>query len=673
MPNYRKSFNFRNGVQVDEDNFIVNPLGLVGIGTTVPSELLDVLGNAKISGILSVNQLYVNNITNNVGGTGGDFTQINVGVTSISSGIITATSQSELVTYYGDGGKLLNLPTSQWVDVNVGLGFTSIYAQGFVGVGTIDPRFLFQVGGNNSVFSFINGVGIDNNGNILATGIVTARSFVGFGSEITLLNANNLTLGNLTNSIFPSNINLSGIITAGNYFNGRLVGVANTADSITNTSNIRVNSINSGFSTSGISTVTDKLHIEGSVGVGTLNPNSDIHLRRTSSNAQLQITSDSNIARLILGRSTGTLNGVVIQTGDSSGSNSEVTINSLDIRNYAPGNLNNFIRPSSTPNIKFNWINDFTNSILMSLTDNGRLGLGITNPNTTLSVVGTSTVTENSFVGGNLYISDQVFANNNLNVSNNVILSGNLGIKTTSPVNDLQIGANPLFGNGISINSNGNVKSTGIVTAVSFSGDGSQLTSLNPGNIGNGSLNGSLNINTSGIVTASSFVGNGFNLTSIRPENIQSGSLSGNYNIGISGGINLSGVITATSFTGDGSNLSNLTPENIGNGTIDGNINVFTTGIVTAASVSATSFIGSGSNLTNLTPENIGDGTISGTKNIDINGSININSAGIITSPGGFTSGEGLPVEITTSENNNSIILTVSGIGSVTLPLVPFV
>ena len=46
MANFSKSFNFRNGVQVDNDNFVVNPQGLVGIGTTVPTEILEVLGGA---------------------------------------------------------------------------------------------------------------------------------------------------------------------------------------------------------------------------------------------------------------------------------------------------------------------------------------------------------------------------------------------------------------------------------------------------------------------------------------------------------------------------------------------------------------------------------------------------------------------------------------------------
>ena len=34
--------------------------------------------------------------------------------------------------------------------MDVGLGFTSIYNEGNVGVGTTDPRFTFQIGPNNN-------------------------------------------------------------------------------------------------------------------------------------------------------------------------------------------------------------------------------------------------------------------------------------------------------------------------------------------------------------------------------------------------------------------------------------------------------------------------------------------------------------------------------------------
>ena len=58
MANYNKQFNFRNGVQVDDDNLIVTQTGLVGIGTTVPTESLDVRGgNVTVSGFLTASQL----------------------------------------------------------------------------------------------------------------------------------------------------------------------------------------------------------------------------------------------------------------------------------------------------------------------------------------------------------------------------------------------------------------------------------------------------------------------------------------------------------------------------------------------------------------------------------------------------------------------------------------
>ena len=51
MANIKKSFNFRNGVQVDDDNLKVSPVGQVGIGTTVPTEALDVRGNLVVFGV----------------------------------------------------------------------------------------------------------------------------------------------------------------------------------------------------------------------------------------------------------------------------------------------------------------------------------------------------------------------------------------------------------------------------------------------------------------------------------------------------------------------------------------------------------------------------------------------------------------------------------------------
>ena len=167
MSNFKKAFSFRNGVQVDTDNFVVTTAGLVGIGTTVPTEFFHVLGDAKFEDNINIGSVEVTGI--------GTFDQIKVGsaiTISANSGIITATA------FYGDGATLSNLPTSQWLDIDPGLGFTSIYAQGNVGVGTDDPtgNYVFQVGSDPSTGDNLPGVGIASDGNAHFSGIITATN-----------------------------------------------------------------------------------------------------------------------------------------------------------------------------------------------------------------------------------------------------------------------------------------------------------------------------------------------------------------------------------------------------------------------------------------------------------------------------------------------------------------
>lgn len=175
MANFRKSFNFRSGVQVDSDNFVVTPLGLVGIGTTVPTQLLDVKGTAAVSGLVTTKDLYVSGIST--------FNQVTVSGDTVTAGVVTASY------FYGDGAALTNIPTSQWVDVDVGLGYTSIYAAGSVGIATTDPRYTLQIGDNPTVSNQY-GVGINSSGDIYTTGIVTAKGFVVSGGVATFENVN---------------------------------------------------------------------------------------------------------------------------------------------------------------------------------------------------------------------------------------------------------------------------------------------------------------------------------------------------------------------------------------------------------------------------------------------------------------------------------------------------
>jgi hypothetical protein len=125
MANYNKQFNFRNGVQVDDNKLIVTQTGLVGIGTTVPTESLDVRGgNLAVSGFATASQLRGQTLVVSGKATVDEvaFTSSVVGAgVSISSGFITATDPTGIVTYYGDARFLSGMPTSQWLDIDVGL------------------------------------------------------------------------------------------------------------------------------------------------------------------------------------------------------------------------------------------------------------------------------------------------------------------------------------------------------------------------------------------------------------------------------------------------------------------------------------------------------------------------------------------------------------------------
>ena len=198
MANIKKSFNFRNGVQVDDDNLKVSATGLVGIGTTVPTEALDVRGNAVISGVTSAVTLQAGVATI----TTLNPTEIIGAGVSIKSGIVTASSG--IITYFGDGINLLNLPTSQWEDTIVGAGVSSIYnTGGNVGIATTAALFTLQVG--NDANSGQKGVGISSFGDIKASGIVTATGFVGaLTGDVT---------GRISGDVV-GNINSTGVSTA---------------------------------------------------------------------------------------------------------------------------------------------------------------------------------------------------------------------------------------------------------------------------------------------------------------------------------------------------------------------------------------------------------------------------------------------------------------------------
>ena len=500
MANYNKSFNFRNGVQVDDDNFIVNANGLVGIGTSIPREFLDVHGTAKITGLVTATNLAVTGVS-----TFYSDVKVGSGITfNPSTGDVRATA------FYGDGSTLSNIvgfSTNAWIlniaqtglstSLNIGIGTQAldaydlvigsdplvsegisfdgssgnVYSSGIVTASSFSGDLTGNVTGN------INSSGVSTfatlkvgTGVTISGGIVTATSFVGplTGTATTTTNIPNLTgaitssntttsLGSFTSAqlataltdetgsgvnVFATSPTLvtpvlgsatatsivvgsgvtinsggitasAGIITASGFvgtLTGSVVGIASTARDLTSDARVSIAHIASQTSSIGISTVSTRLYAE-SIGVGTNSPSSDVHIRR-SSTSTLQVTSDTAEAIVAVGRST-TLTGSngALRFGNTAGIYPYSTTKTLDIINYDTGNINQYLHYGSagvgTGN--FNWIYaPNSNNPLMTLTYEGNLGLGFTNPTVKLQVSGIASVS--SLVSQNITATGSVVA-----------------------------------------------------------------------------------------------------------------------------------------------------------------------------------------------------------------------------------------------------------------------
>lgn len=449
MANIRKSFNFRDGVQVDEDNFIVNSQGLVGIGTTVPAESLDVRGNINVVGVITAGNEFVSalNVTGFATITDGTFGRLE----APTSGIVTATTG--ILTYFGDGSTLSNLPTSQWIDTDVGAGYTSIYAAGNVGVGSTDPRFTFQVGGNTqtAVGVFTGGVGINSTGNVLVSGILTANSIFGNGPGIEALDADHITKGTLAQQFLPviddgvitSGLNLSGIVTAGQFIGpltGDVTGTATTAQTLTGTPDITVDDIIASTLTVGFIKDFNDLGVEGQVGVGTTAPLSNIEVKQVGLSS-VYIGSTSDAAVITLGRGTPSNTSGQIRFGNESTGFPYSSNKSLDVINFDTGNVN-FYLEAGTAGLgtgDFHWHRRKNTARLMTLTYGGNLGLGITTPSHRLHVSGISTFTSNAYFNGDVTIEGNLIIDDiSANISGN--LTGNVNAASgISTFNNLRV------------------------------------------------------------------------------------------------------------------------------------------------------------------------------------------------------------------------------------------
>ena len=376
MANHKKSFNFKHGVQVDVDNFVVNSIGNVGIGTSAPGQLLDVYGTARVNGLTTTTTLTVT-------GDSQFNSDVKIGTAvTVSNGIVTATS------YYGDGTKLSGIvgySTEAWI---INVGRTGLSTTLKVGIGT----------DSNDNYDLVIGTGISfsgNAGNITASGIITATSgFIG------TVRASDLT-GTISDDRLPNTITSN--------ITGNLTGTASSATvaaGLTNTPDINVGLLTAtnivGTSLSvGLITSTSSLHLTGtgsSIGIGTASPTTDLQIRRSGSNSVLEVVSDNHKAKIGLGNSLG--------IGNSS---AEIRFHNrnLELYNYDTGNIDTIIHDGTGAGTtgNFRWIyGQGSNSVLLSLTYDGNLGINESNPTHKLHVGGASTFTGAAHFANNVTI-----------------------------------------------------------------------------------------------------------------------------------------------------------------------------------------------------------------------------------------------------------------------------
>ena len=306
MPsNYKTVINFRDGIQVDTDDLISNN-GLVGIGSTIPRQQLDVRGNIIVSENSEFNNVKVTGITsfqNDVAVSSGSSVgigtsvpeaafQVGIGTTGFTvdeQGNVTA------VEYFGSGANLTNIPASVWT--NPGAGNT-IFTLKDVGIGTEQPRGGADFGvGYEILMDAESGIGTFE-------GIVT--------KNITVLNQTGAGQGNV-----EAEVGTFSTITATSNITGSLIGNADTATLATNAQGLTdvpaiiVSSIVSGGGTFSNLTEFESIQVSGGI---------------TASNGIVTATTFS-------GTATTSLNASIAY---GIGGDPDIQVDSVDINGTAP-------------------------------------------------------------------------------------------------------------------------------------------------------------------------------------------------------------------------------------------------------------------------------------------------------------------------------------------------
>ncbi len=426
----------------------------VGIGSTIPTSKLEVVGDANVSGVITATAFYGDGseLTGIVSskwdsGASGIHTSSNVGIGTTNptsrlqivgdanvSGVITATA------IYGDGSNLINLQgRTQWDS-----GASGIHTSSNVGIGTTNPTSKLQVVGDANI-----------------SGVVTATSFVGDGSGLVGIVATN-----------------SGVEVRNND------SILGTASTINFTSNIQASFLN------GTATITNTkpsqfevtsigIHTLSNTGIGTTNPTS-----------KLTVTGDALITGVITASSfSGNATSATTADYATSAGSASVATNLANAANITTGTINS-ARLSGSYNINIAG----TATTATNLADAANITTGTINSSRlsgsyNINIAGTATTATNviggigsisqlrvtglsTFVNGPVLIGSATSTGTGsqpLQITGSAYISGNTGIGTTRPTSNLYVVGTSLITGISTFNSNVTFNDSLIVSAGSVS------------------------------------------------------------------------------------------------------------------------------------------------------------------------------------------------------------
>ena len=468
----------------------INTLGRVGIGSTLPTVELDIIGNAKITGVLTATTF--------------------VGTATTSTNIdISATTSTDTTT-------------SVVLVANQATGGQSPF---------IDSGLTYNANTNNLIASLFSGDVSSTNG--------TIANLSGTIGTVTTLNSTNGTITNLSGTI--------GTVTTLNSTNGTITTLGGTTGTITNLSSTNlsgtIGTVTTLNSTNG--TITN---LSGTIGtVTTLNSTNGTITTLNGTTGTITNLSSTNLSGTIgtvttLNSTNGTittLNGTTGTITNLSSTNLSGTIGTVTTFNNTKANLTN---------VNVSGITTFTNTTDNTLgnPNTGAVqidgGLGV---NRNVSIDGnldvdgvadldganiTGVTTVGSITASNLGVSGVSTFGNNVRVENNLYVGGTsefIGVATfrggtinlgDSNSDDINVGGEftsnlvPNVDNTYDLGTGTkrwrNINASGIITSTNLNVSGVAT-------IGSAVTISTGNINAAGIVTATSFVGSGVNLTGI--------------------------------------------------------------------------------------------------------------------------------------------------------------